>query len=393
MPLKILIAPAGFKESLSAFEAADAIERGVLRVVANAEIRKLPLSDGGEGFARTLMSLKGGRLIELNVRGPLGKPVSAHYGLLTGNEGTIAAIDSASAAGLRHVPIESRNPLVTTSFGIGELIRAALDSNASRVMVGCGDTATNDAGAGIAQALGVRLLDRAGKDLGPGGAELIDLRTIDISGLEPRLNHAKLELVCSLAPVPGAPLGGSILEASTRRFAPQKGATPEGISILAESLNHFAEVISTQLGIDIRTTPGAGACGGLGAGMHALLGATLRARADILSEFVHLEDRLQGVNLVITGEGQIDSQTRRDKLPALVAAEAKRLGIPVIALAGTVGEGAEATLQDGIDAYQSILQFPCSLREAFAAASTLLERGAENALRLILIGQELAQES
>lgn len=390
MPLKILIAPSCLKESISAVEAADAIERGVLKAVPDAVIQKLPLSDGGEGFARTMTLMKGGELRNAAVRGPLGEARIAQFGFLETEQGNIALIDAASASGLRLVPPDCRNPLLTTSFGVGELIRAALDANASRIIVGCGDTATNDGGAGIAQALGVKFLDKNGIELGYGGAELASLEAIDLSGRDLRLARTRLEILCSLTPFPGSLAAASVLTAATLRFAPQKGATPSEVAVLVRALERLSSVVRQQLGIDLDTMPGAGACGGMGGGMHALLGAKLRNRSDFLTEFVRFEDYLCNTDLVITAEGKIDSQTVRDKLPALVAKEAKRFGLPVVALAGIIGDGAELNLAHGIDAFASVIESPCTLAEAIEGSSILLEHGAETAMRLIAVGAALA---
>lgn len=383
LPLRILIAPSGFKESLGADEVADCIETGIRRAVPDAVVTKLPLMDGGEGFARALVGVVGGELREVRVTGPVGEAVDAYFGLLEGEGPLTAALEMSAAAGLRLVPRDLRDPLQTTTYGVGELIRAALDAGARRILVGCGDSGTNDGGAGMAQALGVRLLDEAGEDLPAGGQHLQRLAHIDLSGRDPRLQGVQIEVACNWTNV----LTGE--KGVARVFGPQKGASEETVAALESGLARYAEIIERDLGMDVRELPGSGASGGLGAGLHALLGATLRPRYDVIGEYLSIDDALQDTDLVFTAEGGLDFQTPRGKIPVVVAQKAKELDLPVVALAGTIGQGAEVNYEHGIDVYMSMLGGPISLPEAIEAAPNLLADAAECAVRLMVIGRNL----
>ncbi len=384
MRLRVLVAPSGFKESLGAAEVADCIAAGVRRAVPDAQIRKAPLADGGEGFARALVSAVGGMLHEVTVTGPVGDPVQAVFGMLDGEDQPTAVLEMAAAAGLRHVPADRRDPLATTTYGVGELLTAALDAGATRVLIGCGDSGTNDGGAGMAQALGVTLRDAQGRDLARGGAALADLASIDLSGLDPRVSAATLDVACNWTNVLTGPQGVA------RVYGPQKGAGAETVEALEHALDTYADVIGRDLGLDVRTAPGTGASGGLGAGLSALLGATLHSRFDVITRYLAFDHLLADADLVITAEGSVDRQTPRGKVPAEVARLAAARDVPVIALAGTVGEGVQAAVDAGLDAYASILTRPCSLDEALAEASDLLVSSAEQTMRLLLVGRRLA---
>lgn len=382
--LRVLVAPSGFKESLGAAEVADCIAAGVRRAVPDAQIRKAPLADGGEGFARALVSAVGGTLHEVTVTGPVGEPVQAVFGMLAGEDQPTAVLEMAAAAGLRHVPSDRRDPLATTTYGVGELLTAALDAGATRVLIGCGDSGTNDGGAGMAQALGVKLLDEQGHDLARGGAALAGLASVDLSGLDPRVPAATLDVACNWTNVLTGPQGVA------RVYGPQKGAGAETVEALERALVTFADVLERDLGLDVRTAPGSGASGGLGAGLSALLGATLHSRFDVITRYLAFDHLLAEADLVITAEGSVDRQTPRGKVPAEVARLAAARDVPVIALAGTVGEGVQAAVDAGLDAYASILTRPCSLDEALAEASDLLVSSAEQTMRLLLVGRRLA---
>jgi glycerate 2-kinase len=384
MRLRVLIAPSGFKESLDADEAADCIASGVRRAVPDAYLRKAPLADGGEGFGRALVGAVGGTLHPVEVTGPVGEPVRAYFGLLDGEDQPTAVLEMAAAAGLRHVPPDRRDPLITTTRGVGELIAAALDAGATRLLIGCGDSGTNDGGAGMAQALGVRLLDGAGDDLPHGGGALADLAKVDVSGLDPRVPAATLDVACNWTNVLTGPSGVA------RVYGPQKGADAATVGRLELALDRYAEVIDRDLGVDVRLAPGSGASGGLGAGLSALLGATLHPRFDIITRYLGFDHLLADTDLVITAEGAIDRQTSRGKVPAEVARLAALRDVPVIALAGTVGEGVQAAVDAGLDAYSSILTRPCTLTEALTEARDLLMSSAEQTMRLLLVGRRLA---
>lgn len=422
-PLKILIAPSGFKGSLSPHEVADCIETGIRRVIpssAAAVVRKVPLADGGEGFAQALVAATKGELRPLTVTGPTGEPVRSHYGILgsgggrkdsaaalvaetqdassttttataaqSGNSaaGKTAVIEMATAAGLSLVPPSARDPTLTTTYGVGQLLAAALDDSAvSRILVGCGDSGTSDGGAGMLQALGARLLDAAGRELpqASGGAALVRLARIDLSGLHPRLRDGgvRIEVACNWRNVLCGPVGVA------RVYGPQKGASEVQVELLSAALDNFAAVVE-QLQLpgcaDIAHTPGGGASGGLGAGL-LVLGARLRPRYEAVMEWFAIGDLFADCQLVFTAEGGIDGQTPQGKIPAEVAGRAKAYGIPVIALAGTVGRGADVNYGAGIDAYTSILQRPGSLDEAVAQAEELLVDAAEGAMRTVLVG-------
>ncbi|RAM51943.1 MAG: glycerate kinase [Hapalosiphonaceae cyanobacterium JJU2] len=383
MTLRILIAPSGFKESLDAEQVADCIATGILRVLPDVIIRKAPLVDGGEGFTKTLVAATGGTLHYLDVTGPIGQKVQSYFGFLGGTAQKTAVLEMAAAAGLRLVPSNMRNPMITTTYGVGELIKAALDAGAQRILVGCGDSGTNDGGAGMAQALGVKLLDDARKQLKLGCGELIKLKQIDFSEKDPRLEQVQIDVACNWHNV----LCGE--QGVARVFGPQKGASPQIVEQMALALEHYAAVIETDLGIDVREMPGSGASGGLGTGLHALIGAELHPRYDIVMQYLELDNLIPEVDLVITAEGCIDYQTPRGKIPAEVAKRAKRYKLPVIALVGTIGKDAEINLRQGIDYYNSILTHPCQLSEAIAQTRILLTNAAEQVARLLLVGRQI----
>ncbi|MFF8969007.1 glycerate kinase [Streptomyces sp. NPDC014995] len=381
MLTRVAVAPSGFKESLSAQAAAHAIAAGVRRVVPDAELDLIPLVDGGEGTAAALAASTGGRLVALPATGPLGDPVGTHFALL-GSRDT-AVVEMAAVAGLSLVPRGLRDPGATTTYGVGELIRAALDMGVRRVLVGCGDSGTSDGGAGALQALGARLLDQDGLELPPGGGELTRLHRIDTSNLDPRLEDVDLLVACN----PYNVLCGE--RGVARVFGPQKGASPAQVEDLSTGLENWAYVLTRDLevtGTDLRRGPGTGASGGLGAGL-AALGARLLPRFEVLLDHLDLDARLARADLVVTAEGALDRQTPRGKVPAEVARRAKLHGRPVLALAGTLGEGAHEV--PGVDACHGILPAPMALAEALLRAADLLTDATERALRMILLGARL----
>lgn len=378
-----MIAPSGFKESLEAEEVADRIEEGVLRVVPDARVSKAPMVDGGEGFTKALVNATNGELHEVTVTGPVGEPVDSHFGFLGGDSDgpRTAVLEMAAAAGLWLVPREVRDPSGTTTYGVGELILAALDAGAERILVGCGDSGTTDGGAGMAQALGVRLLDDNGEEIGRGGIELAKLSSVDFGSQDPRLDEVSIDVACNWYNVLCGPSGVA------RVFGPQKGASPEAVEKLAAALENYAAVIERELGVDAREMPGGGASGGLGTGLHALLGATLHPRYDIVSRYLEIESLMEDTDLVFTAEGGIDFQTPRGKIPAEIAQRAKKFGLPVIAIVGTVGKNAQINHEYGIDAYVSILQSPSTLEEAIESASDLVTVCAEDVMRMVMVGR------
>lgn len=376
--MRILIAPDSFKGSLTAVQAARAMERGVLAAMPDARVVTVPMADGGEGTVNALVAGTGGRLVSQTVTGPLGRPVAASFGL--SGDGQTAFIEMAAASGLLLVPPAERDPRVTTTFGTGELIRAALDHGASRIVIGIGGSATNDGGAGMAQALGVRLLRSDGSPVGPGGAALLELDRIDVSGLDPRLERAEVLVACDVNNPLTGPNGAAAV------YGPQKGATPEMVEILDRALGRLADVMARDLGREVRDMPGAGAAGGLGAGLVGFLGAVLRPGVELVMEAVGLDGHVAAADLVLTGEGKTDGQTLAGKVPLGVARCAAPHGVPVVVISGAVTPDAAHLLEQGVSALLSIADGPMTLDEAMARAGELLERAAAQAVRLVRVG-------
>ncbi|KAL4862266.1 hypothetical protein BDV12DRAFT_207331 [Aspergillus spectabilis] len=382
--MKVLVCPSGFKGSVNPNTAADCIEAGILRAVPTATVRKVPLADGGEGFAHALVAATGGTIRRLRVIGPVGAPIHSFYGIVGNAPVTTAVIEMAAAAGLSLVPSACRNPCLTTTFGVGQLVAAALNEGAKRIIIGCGDSGTSDGGAGMLQALGARLVGRDGQDLprAAGGQSLVSLAGVDLSKMHPGLKTVTIEAVCNWKNILCGPQGVA------RVYGPQKGASVEQTELLATALETYAVVIHRTLGIKISDAPGSGASGGLGAGL-LLVGAELRPRYDALMEYFHLKDIFDDCDLVVTAEGGVDDQTPKGKIPAEVALRAKERAIPVIVLAGTVGRNARVNYEVGIDAFTSILQRPSTLEEAIGETERLLVEGAEGAMRMIAIGRRM----
>lgn len=413
MTHRIAIAPSGFKESLSAARVAEAIAVGVRRVIPDADLDLIPLVDGGEGTAEALALAGGGRLVPCTATGPVGDPVPSHFALLGGGTtpGPLAAVvEMAAVAGLALVPPGLRHPGATTTYGVGELIRAALDTGARRILIGCGDSGTSDGGAGALQALGARLTDRHGRELRRGGGALHELEHIDPSGLDPRLARTELLVACN----PYNVLCGK--RGVARVFGPQKGATPAEVELLSAGLERWAAVLTrdllpavapepepgpepgpgpalaTGVPLDLRTAPGTGASGGLGAGL-AAVGARLLPRYDVLLDGLDLDARLARADFVITAEGALDHQTVRGKIPAEVARRAQASGVPVLVLAGTIGPGAQDVRAVGVDAYSAILPAPMTLVEAIGRSGELLADATERALRIMALGSRLGERA
>jgi glycerate 2-kinase len=377
--MKIVIAPDSFKESLTALEAATAIEKGLKKNLPEASFIKVPMADGGEGTVQSLVDATGGKIITKTVTGPLGTPVEAFFGI-SGDEKT-AVIEMAAASGIQLVPPQDRNPLVTTTRGTGELISAALDYGVSHIIIGIGGSATNDGGAGMARALGIMLLDSDGKEIGEGGGSLSTLSTVNMDGIDKRLESVIIEVACDV----DNPLTG--LRGASHIFGPQKGATPDMVAVLDNNLHHFADIIRNDLGKDIELVPGAGAAGGLGGGLMAFLSAELKRGVDIVLEATKLETHLLDADFVITGEGKIDGQTIFGKTPVGVAKTAKRHNVPVIAIAGNVASDSEVVHEHGIDAVFSIVPGIISLDDAFKNAHTYVERISANIASLIRLSK------
>ncbi|MBR9874801.1 MAG: glycerate kinase [Vibrionaceae bacterium] len=368
--MKIVIAPDSYKESLNAMDVAIAIEKGFKHVMPNAEYIKLPMADGGEGTVQSLVDATGGEIIEHSVTGPLGEPVTGFYGLM--GDGKTAIIEMAAASGLHLVDPDKRNPMITTTFGTGELIAAVLDKGVEHIIVGIGGSATNDGGLGMAQALGIRLLDETGESLGFGGGELSKLHSIDTSGLDPRLAQVRLEVACDV----DNPLCGP--QGASQVFGPQKGATPEMVEQLDRNLVHYSRIIETQLGQDALNRPGAGAAGGLGAALMSLLNAELRPGIEIVMDAINLEETIEHADLVITGEGRIDSQTIHGKTPVGIARVANKHFVPVIGIAGCLSQDCGVVHEHGIDAVFSIVNRSVDMPTAFAEAAQNIELTARN---------------
>jgi glycerate kinase len=379
--MKIVIAPDSFKESLTAMAVANEIEAGFREIFPDAEYRKLPVADGGEGTVQAMIDASGGKLVALNVTGPLGEPVAAFYGLM--GDGQTAVIEMAAASGLELVPPAQRNPLLTTSYGTGQLIRHALDAGARRFVLGIGGSATNDGGAGMLQALGGRLLDAAGADLAVGGGALNRLDRIDLSGLDARIKDCTVDVACDVNNPLVGPQGASAI------FGPQKGATPEMVAQLDDNLRHYARIIAKDLGHEVAEVPGAGAGGGIGAAMMVFLGGRLRPGSEIVTDAVGLDAAVADADLVLTGEGRIDGQTIQGKTPVGVARVAQRHGKPVIAIGGSLGNGAAAVHGYGIDAVFGSVSRPCTVEEALANAAANVRSAARNIAATLRLGASL----
>ncbi|HIE27170.1 TPA: glycerate kinase [Candidatus Poribacteria bacterium] len=381
--MKIVIAPDSFKGSLTALQVSEAIEQGFKRIFPDAQMEKVPMADGGEGTVQSLVDATGGQLLTETVTDPLGGKIDATYGIL--GDGVTAVIEMAAASGLPLVPLGKRNPMLTTTYGTGELIKAALERSCRKFIIGIGGSATTDGGAGVAQALGAKLLDADGKDIPFGGIGLSKLAKIDMSTMDKRIAETETVVACDVDNPLTGPRGAAYV------YSPQKGATPEQVELLDKYLGHFADIVKRDLSKDVKETSGAGAAGGLGAGLMAFLNAELKLGIDIVIEASNLRKRMQGADLVITGEGQLDEQTAYGKTPTGVSKIAKQTGIPVLAIAGGIAPGAETSYQEGIDAMMSIAPGPISLQEAIERAAELIAETAERAARIIKIGFNLVK--
>ncbi|MDE9452736.1 glycerate kinase [Xenorhabdus bovienii] len=368
--MKIVIAPDSFKESLSALQVAEAIEQGFREIFPQAAYIKLPMADGGEGTVESLVAATGGQRISCSVTDPLGQPVDAFFGLL--GDGKTAVIEMAAASGLHLVPMEQRNPLITTSYGTGELILAALEHGAQKLILGIGGSATNDGGAGMMQALGAQLWDGDCRILPLGGAALTRLESIGLSGLDPRLSQLEITVACDVNNPLCGELGASAI------FGPQKGATPEMVKVLDSALHHYGMKIESLTGKKVIDVAGAGAAGGMGASLLGCLGAKLQSGIEIVINTLKLEEAIQGADLVITGEGRMDSQTIQGKTPIGVARVAKKFGIPTIALVGGMSRDYHVVHQHGLDAVFSIVPGACSLSDALVNGADNLRVTARN---------------
>jgi glycerate kinase len=381
--MKIVLAPQALKGSLDAAAVGAAMAEGVRIALPDAAVVMIPVADGGEGTVRALVAATGGQLLHSRVTGPLGEPVEAAWGLLGANTATpdekTAVIEMAAAAGLPLVPPERRDPRATTTYGVGELMRAALDAGCARILIGIGGSATNDGGAGMAQALGARLLDANGNDLPPGGAALAGLARIDVSGMDARLARTAVRVASDVTNPLTGPEGASAV------YGPQKGATPQMVAELDAALAQYAAILQRDLGADVTDTPGAGAAGGLGAGLLAFARAELVPGARLVFEALRFDERISGADLIFTAEGRLDAQTAYGKAVGAVATAGQRQGVPVVALAGAVAMDDTALRALGLAAALPLAAGPLTLEESMAHAADLTHNATLRALRLILL--------
>lgn len=379
--MRIVIAPDSFKGSLSSIQAAQAVERGVLKAAARVgrkvEIAKIPIADGGEGTVEAIIAGAGGEIIPARVLDPLGREIDSFFGVLPDRTGVI---EMAAASGLDLIKPEERDPLVTTSFGTGQLILKALDAGCVRLIIGIGGSATNDGGVGMAQALGGAFPDRNRQPIGFGGGELGKIEKIDLSGLDPRLAATTVIVASDVKNVLCGPDGASAV------YGPQKGATPEMVAVLDRNLGHLAEKIKADLGKDISLVPGSGAAGGLGGGLMAFLNAEIRPGIEIVMEITGFREKVREADLIFTGEGATDFQTMFGKVPYGVAQVAAEYGKPVLCISGTLGNGYQKLFDAGIKGFFSIVDRPMTLEEAMERGEELLETTAENVMNTYFIG-------
>ncbi len=382
--MKIVIAPDSFKENLTSLEVASEIETGLRRVWPDALCIKVPMADGGEGTVQSLVDATGGEFVKCEVSGPLGAKVVATYGLL--GDGRTAVIEMAEASGLPLVPKDQRNPLIASTFGTGQLIADALHRGVEEIIIGLGGSATNDAGAGLAQALGVRFVDKEGAPIVEplGGGRLRDIDAIEVRWVNPALGRAKISVACDVT----NPLVGE--KGASRVYGPQKGATPEMVEELDRNLAHLAAVIKRDLGVDIAERPGAGAGGGMGGGLIAFTNATLKRGVELVVAATRLEEQMQGADLAITGEGRVDFQTAFGKTPSGVAVAAKKHGVPVVAIGGGLSDDANGVFGHGIDGLESATPNAMALEVAIRKSRQYLRDAAERAARLIVVGRRMS---
>ncbi|MFP3379279.1 glycerate kinase [Bacillus sp. SIMBA_069] len=378
--MKVVIASDSYKESLKAIKVCEAIERGFGAIFPKAEYVKIPIGDGGEGTVDSLVDATDGRMIPLHVTGPLRERVQAFYGM--SKDKKTAFIEMAAASGLQHVPVKKRNPLITTTKGTGELILHALDEGAEHIILGLGGSATNDGGAGMLSALGVRFINGKGEVIEPSGGTLHSIVAIDFSCMDSRLMHIKIEAACDV----DNPLVG--IRGASFVFGRQKGANAEMMKELDENLKHYANILKQYLSCDVSEIPGAGAAGGMGAAVIAVLKGSLRRGIEIVLDYTNFNKHIEGADLIITGEGRIDEQTAYGKAPVGVAERAKHFRIPVIAIGGSVSPNYSAVHEKGIDAVFSITASPMTLEEAYKVAEENIEMTAKNIAAVWKIASE-----
>lgn len=372
--MKIIIASDSYKGSCSTIEVANSIERGFRRIYKDLDVVKIPVADGGEGTVDALVIGTNGRYEEVEVMGPLGDPLIARYGII---HGEIAVIEMAAASGLTLITKDRLNPLITTTYGTGQLIKAAMEKGIRKILIGLGGSATNDGGVGMAQALGFSFKDEAGKEISFGGGDLGNIVTIDISGANQLLNETEIIAISDVEnPLCGAS-GASFI------FGPQKGASKDMVELLDNNLSYFGKLIKDQLGTDVIDVPGAGAAGGLCAGLIAFANSTIQPGIEKVLDIANIDNHLQDADLVITGEGKIDGQSKYGKVPVGVAKKALKYDVPIIAIVGSVGNGASEVYAYGIDLITDIINKPMTLDEAMENVEALLEDAAENVARIL----------
>lgn len=377
--MKIVTAPNAFKGSLTATEAAIAMEAGIRRIIPEAEVIQVPVADGGDGLVEVAVEALNGEMRSLEVAGPRNSTLEANFCYVQSMD--LVTVEMALASGLALLPEDLQDPTLTTTFGTGELIKAGLDIGVSRINVGIGGSATNDGGIGMAQALGVRFLDKNGSELPGIGASLASIVKIDLSGLDPRIRETTIEAVCDVENPLYGPEGAAFV------YGPQKGASPEQVKELDKGLKNLAELIQKDLGMDVADMPGAGAAGGLGAGLHAFLGAKLCKGIDLIFDLVGLPKKLSGADLALTGEGQIDFQTVFGKAPGGVGVAARAQGIPCFAIAGSIGKELGDLHKSGINAVFSLCPGPMTLEESMKLSKENVTRVTEQAIRAFLAGR------
>ncbi len=384
--MKIIIAPDSFKGSMTAQQISETLTMGMKSVFPEADYIQIPVADGGEGTVKTLVNITGGKIIPAKVSGPMGRSVDAYYGIL-GDQQT-AVIEMAVASGITMVKKEERNPLYTTTYGTGELIRHALDQGIRKMMIGLGGSGTNDGGTGMAQALGIQFFDKKDQLIQDkmNGYLMGQVQRINMSSLHPKIKGCEVMVACDVDNLFSGPNGAA------RIYAPQKGADPEVVRILDDHLNRLAFIIKRDLGISINQLAGAGAAGGLGGGLVAFLNAKLQRGIEIILKHINFENTIRDADLIITGEGKIDETTLRGKTPLGIARMASRCNIPVIAIAGEVALTSDQIYNEGVDLLLSITNGPISETSAMAHAPELVRRCGERVARLIKMGQRLKKQ-
>ncbi len=379
--MRIIVAPDSFKGSVSAIGVANAMEKGIKQVFPEADVHKVPIADGGEGTVKALVMATNGRMIYEEVTGPLHDKIKSYWGIL--GDGETAVIEMAAASGLPLVSVDKRDPRVTTSYGTGELIKAALDKGLRKIIIGIGGSATNDGGVGMAQALGIKFVDIDGGELPFGGGQLNRLSHIELADADSRLAETSIVVACDVDNPLCGPRGAAAV------YGPQKGATPEMVTKLDDSLRHFAKIARSTTGKDVAECPGSGAAGGLGAGLLFFTNAKLKPGVEIILETTGFDQLVKQAQLVITGEGRTDFQTAFGKAPVGVARVAKKYNVPVLCLSGGLGQGHEDVYKQGIDALASVVPGPMLLEECIENATELIEQGAKRICQLVKVGTQL----